>query len=106
MGDLGESFRAMRDHGRQVRAGRREKNLRWIEKVTGFKYRQLTPYQFRFSADDTPEFIDIYPTNARYHNIVTGERGHYKTIQRFLELQLDRTLEFKANQQGGANNES
>ena len=106
MGDMAEDFRAMREHGRQVRANRREKNLRWIEKVTGFKYRQLTPYQFRFSADDTPEFIDIYPTNARYHNIVTGERGHYKTIQRFLELQLDRTLEFKANQQEGATNES
>ena len=63
-------------------------------KVTGFVITELTPYQYRIFGTGIGDFMDIYPTNQRYHNIITQERGYYKTIQAFLNLQLDRTSQF------------
>lgn len=106
MGDLGESFRAIREHNREQAAKRRDKNIKYIEQVAGFERKEMTPYQHRFYHDSVGAFIDLYPTNSRYHNLVTGERGRYKTAQRFLELQLDRTIQFKQKSAKGASNES
>lgn len=93
-----DDWDGFKEHKREMSAKRRTTNKDYIDKVTGFTKRELTPYQIRFAAEGLPEFIDLYPTNQRYHNIITNERGHYKSAQRFLELQLERTLEYKASQ--------
>lgn len=104
MGDMGDVWEGHKEYVRSNKANRREHNLKYILKVVGFTRKELTPYQYRFSHDSVGAFMDIYPTHARYHNIITGERGRYKTVQRFLELQLDRTSQFIANRQEGATN--
>lgn len=75
------------------------KNLKYLLEVKDFVISEISPVQYRIFGVGVGEFMDIYPTNQRYENIITGERGHYKTIQAFLNLQLDRTSQFiaKAN---------
>lgn len=102
---MGEAFRGMREYAKENKARRRTQNLKYIMQVKDFSRRELTIYQHRFGHESIGEFIDIYPTHARYHNLITGERGHYKTIQSFLQLQLDRTSQFKLESLNGAENE-
>lgn len=47
----------------------------------GYTVRKITPYQFRI--DDR---LDVYPTNARWHDIKTGKRGGFegKNLARFV----------------------
>lgn len=86
-----DDWDGFKEHKRAVNQQRRDRNTKYIERVTGFSKTAKTPYQFRFSHDSVGDFIDLYPTNAKYHNLITGERGHYKTAQGFLERQLERT---------------
>ena len=104
MGDMGDVWEGHKEYVRANKADRRENNLKYILKVVGFTRKELTPYQYRFSHDSVGAFMDIYPTHARYHNIITGERGRYKTVQRFLELQLGRTSEYLERSRIGATN--
>lgn len=38
----------------------------------GYSVKQLTPYQYRING-----FLDVYPVNARFHDIRTGKRGSF-----------------------------
>src|SRR5882757_2366621 len=82
--ELADDFRALREHNREQAEKRRDRNvksiddLRWITDPEWpdqyrFWVRELTPYQFRI--DDV---LDIFPTNTKFHNIKTGERGWYR----------------------------
>lgn len=96
MGDMAEGYRDMRVWAKQRQQERYQKNLPYIKKVTGFVVTELTPYQFRFFAEGIGDFMDLYPTNQRFHNLITGERGYYKTAQGFLNLELKLTKEHLA----------
>ena len=52
-----------------------------LEEKYSVKY--LTDHQWRIN--DT---IDIYPTNRRYHNLKTQERGDYQDMHKFLARAL------------------
>lgn len=41
----------------------------------GFKIEWLTPFQCRVNY-----MLDIYPTNRKYHNLLTGERGMFADV--------------------------
>lgn len=86
MGDMGDDFRAMREHRKAREAERYKRNIPYLKSVTGYVLTEITPYQFRFFAEGIGDFMDLYPTNQRYHNLITGERGRYKTAQGFLDL--------------------
>lgn len=77
------------------KAARFQKNNAFLDKVTGFVRTELTPYQIRISHPDVGDFVDLYPTNQRYHILKTGKRGRYKTAQGFLDLTLLKIKEIK-----------
>ena len=82
------------------------RNTRFLKAVVGFKIIEQSPYHYRISHETIGVFMNLYPADQSYHNIVTRERGHYKTVQRFLELQLGRSTEYLAKIPKGAPNES
>jgi len=46
----------------------------------GFNVRNMNrAMQFRIN-----DILDIYPTNRRWHNLETGERGGYETVYKFV----------------------
>lgn len=51
----------------------------------GYTVDRLTPFQFRINGR-----LDIYPTNARFHDIKTGKRGDFwgDDLEKFLEKKL------------------
>lgn len=103
MGDMAEGFRAMREYSRQKRDERYKRNMSYINKVTGYVLTEITPYQFRFFGEGVGNFCDLYPTNQRYHNLITGERGRYKTAQGFLDTQYNKAKELKDAQTTDSN---
>jgi len=48
----------------------------------GFEVKEVNKYQFRFN-----EMIDIFPSNKKFHNLETGERGDIRgqTFTNFLK---------------------
>jgi hypothetical protein len=48
-----------------------------------YEVQYLTDYQWRINGT-----IDIYPTNRRYHNLKTQERGDYRDMHSFLRKQF------------------
>ena len=84
MGDMARTPEE-KERIRKARDERYGRNLAWLKKVKGYEVKEVTPYQFRFLAEGV-SFMDLYPTNQRYHNLITGERGRYKTAQGFLDL--------------------
>lgn len=103
MGDLGDYFRENKEYFKKQREKRYKRNMQFLLKVTGYERREITPYQHRFSTPELGEFCDLYPTNQRYHNLVTGEKGTYKTAQGYLRIQAKRTREYLANQANAQN---
>lgn len=95
MGDMAEDFRAMKAWRKEREAKRYARNLPYLRSVKGYVLTELTPYQFRYFGEGVGYFCDLYPTNQRYHNLITGERGHYKTAQGFLDLQYKKAKEKK-----------
>lgn len=81
---------------KQARRDRYERNAKWLDKVQGYVITKITPYQYRFFGEGVGNFVDMYPTNQRYHNLITGERGRYKTAQGFADLQFQKAKEFKS----------
>lgn len=41
----------------------------------GFEVKEVTSFQFRIN-----EMIDIYPSNRKYHNLITRKRGDIRDI--------------------------
>ena len=94
MGDMAptpEEKQAKKD----ARDARYERNLKYLQAVTGYVITEITPYQFRIFGEGVGDFIDIYPTNQRYHNLLTQDRGRYKTVQGFVDVQYKKALELK-----------
>lgn len=56
---------------REWRRGRRSQFVPELE-AEGLEVKQLTPYQFRVNGQ-----LDIYPTNAKWHDLKTGQRGSF-----------------------------
>ena len=83
MSDMGDDFRAMREHRRMVNEKNRERRGKHIEalRFAGYDVKELTPYQFRVEGR-----LDIYPTNACWHDIETKERGSFsgKNLKEFV----------------------
>jgi len=75
-------FQFWNEYFRERRTARREADTVEIEKMkaAGMDVRQITEYQFRFW-----DFLDVYPTNRRWHNIKTGKRGGYGDICNLIE---------------------
>lgn len=84
MSELADDFRAMREHRRRQNEKRRDRNVEWIERFRqdnpDSEVEEITPYQFRIDG-----FLDIYPTNQKFHNIETGKRGFYHTIAQIVK---------------------
>lgn len=95
MGDVGEYFRENKEFFKAKRERRYKRNVQFVLNVKDFERKEVTPYQHRFSHPEVGEFCDLYPTNQRYHNIITGERGTYKTAQGYLKIQLEKTIAFR-----------
>lgn len=55
----------------QVRQ-RRKSYLPELEEF-GYKVEKKTEYQFRING-----VLDVYPTNARFHDLATGKRGSFE----------------------------
>lgn len=53
------------------------------ERMPDVEVKALTSFQFRFIFPEVK--IDIYPSNRRYHNITTQERGGYGDLFNLLE---------------------
>lgn len=89
MGDMGEDFSALREFNRQRRESNRQQRTPKIRDLEqqGWQVRELTSYQFRLGC-----LIDIYPTHAKFHDLVTGERGRYnpKNLLGFLNKRYSR----------------
>jgi len=53
--------------------------LDWVSKLVkfGLTVKQLTPWQYRVSCKEASMRVDLYPTNKKFHDIETGERGVY-----------------------------
>lgn len=51
----------------------------------GYTVEKKTEYHFRIN-----DVLDIYPTNARWHNLVSGKRGSFrgKNLARFVREHL------------------
>lgn len=96
MGDMAPTAEE-KEAMKQRRDERYQRNVAWLDKVVGYVVIKKTPYQFRFFGEGVGEFLDMYPTNQRYHNLITGERGRYKTAQGFIDLQYKKTKELKEN---------
>lgn len=92
MGDMALSPEE-REAIKKTRRDRYQRNLTFLAKITGYVVTEITPYQFRYFGEGVGNFCDLYPTNQRYHNLITGERGRYKTAQGFLDLQYQKTLD-------------
>lgn len=41
---------------------------------------EFTPYHFRING-----VLDVFPTNRRYHDLVTNRRGWYKAVPELLQ---------------------
>jgi hypothetical protein len=62
---------------KKMRNKRRDKFFETIKEFErlGFEIRRLTPFQYRIN-----ECLDIYPSNKRYHDLKTGQRGDIRGI--------------------------
>ena len=49
----------------------------------GYEVRMITEFQYRINGA-----LDVYPTNNKWHNIKTGERGTYSQLTRFVKSVL------------------
>lgn len=58
-----------------------------VDKLTclkkDYRIKKLTDYQYRVN-----DVIDIFPTNQKFHNIVTNKRGQYFDLKRALEFEI------------------
>ena len=80
MGDMADDFRALREHRKEVNAGRVDAFVDQVIpqlEAEGFHVRQLEPHHYRVN-----NRLDLYPVHRRfhYHSDPTnrkGKRGHY-----------------------------
>ena len=85
MGDMADDFAALREHNREQRAKRRESGTADIEALAELPDPSGDPDATRYSVEDLNNGyhfridgdLDLFPTNYRFHNLVTGERGSY-----------------------------
>lgn len=70
-----EMFRAMKEAGRQNKAEARARRTTFLGELVdeGFKIHRFSDYQFRINGR-----IDIYPTNGKWHDVVTNKRGSFR----------------------------
>ena len=101
MGDMADDFAALREHNRQQRAKRRESGTADIEALAELPDPSGDPDATRYSVEDlnngyhfrVDDDLDLFPTNCRFHNLVTGDRGFYPSrpqpkLIEFIDQQL------------------
>ncbi len=64
-----------REHDAEMKDMRHKRRGRWHQAMDsliskGIPVRKITPYQYRIE-----DWLDIYPSNKRYHIISSGARG-------------------------------
>jgi len=64
--------RAMRRSAERLRNTGEILEFCWDSRLS---VQELTPYQFRVAG-----WLDLYPTNQRYHNLRTNRRGWYEDL--------------------------
>lgn len=84
MSEIGDDFKALREHNQQQRAAELPRRVAEIMALCNpdlgpvYTVVALTPYQFRVN-----DRLDFYPVHRRFHDIKTGKRGTYRGV-RFL----------------------
>lgn len=73
-----EEYRCSQKQRRRVRLARRTNEILELKRA-GFSVEEKTVYQFRIDG-----VLDIYPVHYRYHDMISGERGSFKNIKRFV----------------------
>lgn len=70
-----------------LRAIRRKVEGGRIEQLSifGYKIEKITDFQYRIDGK-----IDIYPTNKKYHNLISHSRGGYKNLLKTVEIEIGR----------------
>lgn len=75
--DMIAGFKAMDEHRKEVNADSLKSNtfrLKGACQCLKIEAKKLTEYHYRIGGDTSPP-LDIYPTNLKYHNHKTGNRG-------------------------------
>ena len=80
--DFGEDMREWDEYFRRKKQERREVGTLEIKELeeVGIEVKQITEYQFRFWG-----YLDIFPTNKKWHDIKRNKRGSYSELYAFLE---------------------
>lgn len=80
-----EMFAALKEIQRDERAARRSDNTESLLALEGlgFQVQPLTEYHFRING-----VLDLFPTNRRFHNLRTGQRGSYNDVKAFVKKTL------------------
>lgn len=89
MGDLGDDFRAFREHKRSIRNKWEGKNRQFIKtwaEACGVDYNELAGSQIRLEGQQT---LDIWPQWLKWHNVTTGERGQCRNQEELAVLLTD-----------------
>jgi hypothetical protein len=85
--EIGEMWKAWRAEKAEARADRRDEITDRIRALArdGYEVRMISTYQFRIN-----NWIDLYPTNCRYHNLRTNDRGWFSagTMRDVVDKQL------------------
>lgn len=80
MGDEGEIWQAVREAARKHKQANRDNQQELIDSfVAAREAKMMTLYQYRFWG-----FLDIDPSNKKWHDIATGKRGRYHDLALFL----------------------
>lgn len=88
MTELGDDFRAMREHRKMVSQKYRDRRTPQILELDheGFDVEEITPYQFRIN-----DRLDIFPTNARWHDTEINKRGSFsgQNVKQFVRTYFE-----------------
>ena len=93
MGDMGDDFRAFREHKRSIRNKWEGKNRKFIQtwaEVNDVGCDELEGSQIRLDGRQT---LDIWPQWLKWHNITTGERGQCRNQEELAILLSDTLIE-------------
>jgi hypothetical protein len=77
---------AWRDHAKQMNNMRNARRYQFKEVIAdfermGFEVKEVSPFQYRFN-----DCVDIFPSNKRFYDLKTRERGDIrgKNLNQFL----------------------
>lgn len=87
MGDMGDFFRDIKQHTKDVKKQRLEYDgniIRDRAKISNFDLEMVEYYHFRLRKKFDGNFIDIFPMKKRWFNSKTKQWGNYQSIDHLL----------------------